>query len=182
MTEGAGEPLRIVALEVPEKEKIIESFRLGARGIILKTSPARIWRRGIAAVLAGQYWLGNESLEVLVQAIRDLPTRVNSIPAHFGLTPREIEIVQKIADGRSNKEVGEDCSIRERTVKHHLTNIFGKVGVSSRLELALFARDNAILAGANVRESAGTGDLGEPSVQSETSLAENTSEAFGVEK
>lgn len=138
-------------LDTPEKTRIIESFRLGAKGIVLKESPARIWWKGIGAVLAGQYWLGNESLAVLIQAIRDSPVQPHGRNAahHFGLTPREIEIVQRIADGRSNKEVGEDCSIRERTVKHHLTNIFGKVGVSSRLELALFAREHQIFAGTN---------------------------------
>ncbi len=141
-------PLELIMLDMPEKTKIIESFRLGAKGIVMKESPARTWWKGIGAVVAGQYWLGNESLAVLIQAIRDSPieARGNKIARHFGLTPREIEIVQRIADGRSNKEVGEDCMIRERTVKHHLTNIFGKVGVSSRLELALFAREHQILA------------------------------------
>jgi DNA-binding NarL/FixJ family response regulator len=136
----------IVTLSSPEKTTIIDSFRFGARGIILKDSQARIWWKGISAVLAGQYWLGNESLAVLIQAIRESAFQDASpqAPRHFGLTPREIEIVQKIADGRTNKEVGEHYSIRERTVKHHLTNIFGKVGVSSRLELALLAREHRI--------------------------------------
>jgi len=137
-------PIELIMLDTPDKTEIIESFRLGARGVILKKSQARIWWKGIGAVLAGQYWLGNESLAVLIQAIRDSPLHSDKTVTsrHFGLTPREIEIVQKIADGRTNKEVGEDCAIRERTVKHHLTNIFGKIGVSSRLELALFARDH----------------------------------------
>ena len=53
----------------------------------------------------------------------------------------------KIASGRSNREVGEEFSISERTVKHHLTNIFGKVGVSSRLQLALFAVNQHLMSG-----------------------------------
>lgn len=57
----------------------------------------------------------------------------------YRLTPRELDIIEKIVNGRSNKEVGAEFAISERTVKHHLTNIFGKVGVSSRLQLALFA-------------------------------------------
>lgn len=139
-------PPKIVMLKAPESAKIIDSLRLGAQGIVLKGSARPIWRMSIAAVAAGRYWLGSESLAVLIQAIRESsPHSVRTKPArHFSLTPREIEIVQKIADGRSNKEVGRDFSIRERTVKHHLTNIFGKVGVSSRLELALFARDHRI--------------------------------------
>lgn len=150
--DASAGPLKVITIDAPEKTRIIDSFRLGAKGIILKGSAPRIWWKGIAAVLAGQYWLGNESLAALIQAIRESsPNRyTNESSGHFGLTPRELEIVQKIADGRSNKEVGKDCSIRERTVKHHLTNIFGKLGVTSRLELALFAREHDLRAAAKV--------------------------------
>jgi two-component system nitrate/nitrite response regulator NarL len=134
--------IRIAVLTTPDKAEIIDCFRRGAQGIVLRGAKRRVLRRSIRAVLAGHFWLGNESLAALVQAIRgsSFPEGGAQTAAHFGLTPREIEIVRKIADGRSNKEVGQDFSIRERTVKHHLTNIFGKVGVSSRLELALLAR------------------------------------------
>lgn len=137
---------KIAMVTTPEKANVIGAFRLGAQGIVLKGSARPIWLNSIAAVAAGQYWLGNESLAVLVQAICESPpSDTGPLPTRYlGLTRREIEIIQKIADGRSNKEVGQDFSIRERTVKHHLTNIFGKVGVSSRLELALFARDHKI--------------------------------------
>jgi two-component system, NarL family, nitrate/nitrite response regulator NarL len=134
---------RIVMVKNPEKKAIIESFRLGAQGIVLKESARRIWGQSIRAVISGQYWLGSETLALLIQAIREAPASGTSVTPtmHYDLTPREIEIVQKIAEGRSNKEVGLDFSIQERTVKHHLTNIFQKVGVSSRLELALLVRD-----------------------------------------
>jgi DNA-binding NarL/FixJ family response regulator len=91
--------------------------------------------------MAGQYWLESESLGVLVEALRDSLEHGNGArsPKDYGLTRREVDIITKIASGRSNKEVGEEFAISERTVKHHLTNIFGKVGVSSRLQLALFA-------------------------------------------
>jgi len=57
----------------------------------------------------------------------------------FGLTPRELEIVSAVVAGYSNKEIAEYFKISEDTVKHHLSNIFDKLGVSTRLELALFA-------------------------------------------
>ncbi len=148
----------MIMLSAPEKTKIIESFCLGAKGIVLKDSAPRVWWRSIGAVLAGQYWLGNESLAILIQAIRESRDGRSAPVRHFGLTPREIEIVQKIADGRSNKEVGQDFAIRERTVKHHLTNIFDKVGVSSRLELALFARDHEIFTAPTPLDFVGTRD------------------------
>lgn len=146
--ESSAPPVRkIVMLTGPEKSYIIESFRLGAQGIVMKGSPGRTWRNSIATVAAGQYWVGNESLKLLIEAMCESPSSpTRPLPAkYYGLTPREVEIIHKIADGRSNKEVGQDFSIRERTVKHHLTNIFVKVGVSSRLELALFARDHKMI-------------------------------------
>jgi two-component system nitrate/nitrite response regulator NarL len=160
---GFASPVRtIVMLTAPERANLIESFRLGAHGIVLKGSAHPVWQNSIAAVAAGQYWLGNESLAVLIQAICESPaSNSGPLPAkYYGLTPREIEIVQKIASGRSNKEVGRDFSIRERTVKHHLTNIFVKVGVSSRLELALFARDHKITLSATTEVASATAEPG----------------------
>jgi two-component system nitrate/nitrite response regulator NarL len=57
----------------------------------------------------------------------------------LGLTPREMDIVRAVVAGGTNKGMARRFSLGERTVKHHLTKIFGKVGVGSRLELALFA-------------------------------------------
>jgi two-component system nitrate/nitrite response regulator NarL len=131
----------------PEETSIVDSFSLGARGVVQKGSEARVWLKSIRKVAAGEYWLGSESAAILIKALRALlPQNVEGVRSqHFGLTRRELEIVESIASGRSNKQVGLEFSICERTVKHHLTNIYNKLGVSSRLALALFARDNRIL-------------------------------------
>src|SRR5665647_3223333 len=63
-------------------------------------------------------------------------------PRNFGLTKREMDILTTIVAGLSNKEIARKFALSEDTVKHHLTNIFDKVGVASRLELALFAINN----------------------------------------
>jgi two-component system nitrate/nitrite response regulator NarL len=131
----------VVTLNAFEKSEIVEAFRLGAHGIVLKEPAAQVLVRSIRGVLASGYWLGGDSVGVLVEALRESLSLANGTtsPKDYGLTPRELEIIAKIAGGRSNKEVGEEFSISERTVKHHLTNIFTKLGVSSRLQLALFA-------------------------------------------
>ena len=97
--------------------------------------------------MAGQYWIANESVSDLVHALRQLSPR-NSDAARektFGLTPRELEIVAAIVAGYTNKDVAQKFAISEDTVKRHLTNIYDKLGISNRLELALFARRNHLV-------------------------------------
>jgi two-component system, NarL family, nitrate/nitrite response regulator NarL len=141
-------PVRtLVMLATIDKANIVEAFRLGAHGIVLKTSPSPALLQSIRSVMAGRYWLESESVSILVEALRDLVSQGNGATSlkEYGLTPRELDIIAKIASGHSNKEVGEGFSISERTVKHHLTNIFSKVGVSSRLQLALFAVNHHLM-------------------------------------
>ena len=132
----------VAIIETPRIQDIVEAFELGARGVVLRASLPPLWRTGIQSVLAGQYWVEDKSVALLLGAVRDLLARpeAKSLP-EFGLTLRETEIAGKVAAGRSNKDVSLEFSICERTVKHHLTNIFRKVGVSSRLELAVLVRD-----------------------------------------
>ena len=134
-------PVRVVVtVTAIEKAHLVEAFRLGAHGVVLKRSTPQVLLQSIRSVMAGRYWLESESVGVLVEALRESLAQGNGkSPKDYGLTRREVDIITKIASGRSNKEVGEEFAISERTVKHHLTNIFGKVGVSSRLQLALFA-------------------------------------------
>jgi len=141
-------PVRtLVMLAAIEKASIVEAFRLGAHGIVLKTSPQQVLVQSLRSVMAGHYWLESEGIAILIDALRDFLSQSNGTTStkEYGLTPRELDIISKIANGRSNKEVGEEFSISERTVKHHLTNIFGKVGVSSRLQLALFAVNHHLM-------------------------------------
>ena len=66
-------------------------------------------------------------------------------PERFGVTPRELEITAAVVAGFSNKEIAKKFSLSQDTVKHHLTNIFDKVGASNRLELVLFAVHHRLL-------------------------------------
>ena len=130
----------VVTVTVMEKAQLVEAFRLGAHGMALKQTTGPVLSASIRSVMTDQYWLERDRAGVLVQALRESLSHGNATqsPKELGLTPREVDIIAKIASGRSNKEVGEEFAISERTVKHHLTNIFSKVGVSSRLQLALF--------------------------------------------
>lgn len=105
------------------------AWKLGARGIVLKASPPEQLLKSIRAVSDGERWVSDDVLG-----------RLEKEPsAGSGLTPRESEIVSAIREGKSNKEIASKFSISEETVKRHLSNIYAKLGISSRLELATLA-------------------------------------------
>ena len=141
-------PIRILVLVEAVKEgSILEAFYLGAHGIVLRGSPREVLLNSIRSVIAGQYWLDGESMPILIEALRKpiASPKAAAAPRDYGLTPHELKIVRKIANASSNKEMGQELSISERTVKHHLTNIFNKLGISSRVELAVFALKNGLI-------------------------------------
>ncbi len=144
---GLKTPVRIILLTAAiEKKQIIEALQVGARGVVMKDAATQMLIRAIRTVIAGQYWVGRESVTDMVGYLKH---QIASQPAPkaktYGLTRREIEILGTIVAGLSNKEIAQKFSLSEDTVKHHLTNIFDKVGVSSRLELALFAINNQLI-------------------------------------
>jgi two-component system, NarL family, nitrate/nitrite response regulator NarL len=147
IANAADAPRIIAMLPSIEETQVIDALRLGAYSIVLKPAAPTMLLRSIRDVAAGNYVLGREVLTILVRALRGFlsaDTRATS-PIDFSLTRRELEIIAKITGGLSNKEVGQEFSISERTVKHHLTNIFNKIGVSNRLSLALFAVNHQLM-------------------------------------
>ena len=123
-----------------DRTDIIAGLELGAHGVVLKDSASEVLFKSIRAVMAGEYWVGKKRVTDLAATLRDLAGAYQRpIRKHFGLTPRELEIIGVILGGYSNNDIAAKFSISEKTVKHHLTNIFDKLGVSNRLELALFA-------------------------------------------
>lgn len=148
LTSGGGSgSLRIILLTAAaEKHQIVEALQLGARGVVLKDSATQLLMRAIRTVMSGEYWVGREPVSNLVQYLRTLvqTTAQEAKQKKFGLTPRELEIVSAVVAGFANKEIAEHFKISEDTVKHHLSNIFDKLGVSTRLELALFAVNQSL--------------------------------------
>jgi DNA-binding NarL/FixJ family response regulator len=101
----------------------------------------------IRTVFAGDYWIGGKRVINLVSALHDLMQQA-AVPQRktYGLTPREMEVVGCIVEGCSNRDIAKQFSLSEETVKRHLSNIFDKTGVSTRLELALFAIAHQLIA------------------------------------
>jgi len=139
---AAPTPVRTIMLTAAiEKAEIVKALQLGAAGVVLKSSSTDLLFKSIRSVMAGQHWIGRDAVSDLVQALRAQIGAVPEKPARerFGLTRREIEITSSVVAGLSNREIAQKLSLSEDTVKHHLTNIFNKMGASNRLELALFA-------------------------------------------
>ncbi len=121
-------------------QQIIEALHIGARGIVLKDALAGALQTAIQTVIAGDYWIGGKRVVNLVSALHELMQQAAAPPHRsYGLTPREIEVVGCIVEGCSNRDIAKQFTLSEETVKRHLSNIFDKTGVSTRLELALFA-------------------------------------------
>jgi two-component system nitrate/nitrite response regulator NarL len=119
---------------------VITALQHGAHGIVMKDAPPDLLFKSIHAVMKGEYWIQREAVADLVAAVRaSRPAVPQASARRFNLTQRELEIIQAVVDGLPNKEIASRLGVREATVKHHLTSIFDKVGVSNRLELALFA-------------------------------------------
>ena len=126
-------PARVILLTAAaENRQIVEALQLGARGVVLKDSATHLLLKAIHTVMAGEYWVGRESVSNLVQYLRTLMQSTQQEARHkkFGLTPRELEIVSAVVAGFSNKEIAEYFKISEDTVKHYRSNIFDKLGSS----------------------------------------------------
>lgn len=136
----------IVLTGLADKRQILEALQLGARGVVLKDAVVEHLSACIRTVMQGQYWLEGRPVQNLVQVLHDL-TAQTAPPSRktFGLTGRELEVVTLITEGSTNKHIALTFGISEETVKRHLTNIFNKLGVGNRLELALFALNHNLL-------------------------------------
>lgn len=149
LRELAGTAVRTILLTAAiEKEQITQALQLGARGILLKDAPTDVLLTGIRTVMNGQFWVGQDKVTDLVEILRSYMPAVEEPKQPkktFGLTARELDVVAAIVSGFTNREIAGKFSISEQTVKHHLRNIFDKVGVSNRLELALFAINHQLV-------------------------------------
>ncbi len=133
-----GAKIRTILLTgTADRQEIVQAIRLGARGVVLKDASPETLIEGIAHVAAGHYWIGPERMADLLESVKPA-ARTPTRPADT-LTPRELLIVASVVEGATNKRIAEQHEMSYQTVKNHLSNIFDKLGVSNRLELALYA-------------------------------------------
>jgi two-component system nitrate/nitrite response regulator NarL len=140
-----------------ESQRVIQALRHGANGVVPRRVSQELFTKSITAVLAGDFWVSRAMVPDFVDMIRKNGSGSpgengqgysESAPevdiSRFGLTPRELQIIGALVDGQTNKDIGNTFGISEYTVKHHLTNIYDKLGVYNRVELVLFAINHRI--------------------------------------
>ena len=136
-------PKVLILTASDDKNEYVQAMKLGCSGIVLKQTSSDLIVKSIRKVVQGEIWLDSNTTSAVM---REFSTPSESAP-HGGLrardrsplSPRELELVALVAQGYKNKEMAEKMFISEQTVKNHLHNVFDKLGVSDRLELALYA-------------------------------------------
>lgn len=132
------------------KDEFVEAMKLGCSGILLKDSSTALIEKSIHKVHAGEIWLDSTTTAAVIRQFAS-PAEFPAVHSNgktsrerAQLSQREREIIVLIAQGYKNKEIAEKMFITEQTVKNHLHNVFDKLGVSDRLELALYAIHNSL--------------------------------------
>lgn len=159
LIEGNAKVLLIGGEE--DKTPIIEALLRGLNGVIGRKSTPDLIRRCIRAVVSGEIWVSRQLTAALIDSLRSGSADTSALSQtvarmfqgerkepnaataneenRFALTRRELQVIGALVEGQTNKDIAATFGVSEYTVKHHLTNIFDKLGVYNRVELVLFA-------------------------------------------
>ncbi len=131
----------VLLAENDDREIVVSALRAGAKGIFLFTeTPFSMLCKCIQCVSRGEVWINNQQMNYVLDALSEVPTlRVVNSKGRSLLTPREEQVVALVADGLTNRGVAGELGLSEHTIKKYLLRIFDKVGISSRVELVLYA-------------------------------------------
>lgn len=131
----------IMMIPGSDRDLVIDAFRGGARGVFCRIHSIKLLSKCIRTVHGGQIWANNQNLDFLLEFLTQLkPLRLLKPGGGIGrLTPREAEVVRLLAEGMSTREISNKLGVTEHTIRNYLSMIYDKLGVSSRVELALYA-------------------------------------------
>lgn len=135
------EVVKVLLAESCDRELAVYAFRSGARGIFCITDASlRLLCKCIQRVASGQVWADAEHLRYLLDSVVEVPSlRVLNSQGDSLLTPREQQVVALVVEGLANRPIARELNLSEHTVKKYLFRIFEKLGVSTRVELVLYA-------------------------------------------
>jgi len=130
----------ILLLDEVERESVVAAFRGGAKGVYARSDSLQQLWKCIRTVHEGQIWATSAQLQFLLEElVRTRPARVWNALGKELLTPREGQVVRLVAEGLTNREISREIGVSEHTVKNCVFRVYNKLGVSTRVELALYA-------------------------------------------
>jgi DNA-binding NarL/FixJ family response regulator len=132
---------QVLLVESYDRELVVSAFRSGARGIFcIADTHFRLLCRCIQRVAVGQIWANTQQMTFLLDLVSEVPSlRVLNSRGHQLLTPREEQVVALVAESLSNRDIARELNLSQHTIKKYLFRIFDKLGISSRVELVLYA-------------------------------------------
>ena len=135
----------IVQAVAADENHTVELYRRGVRGIISRSISPDLLVRCVRRIAAGETWIDNQSVNWVIEAYRSQAAALVSPPNQPRLSPKEMSIISCITQGKRNKEIAFQLGTTEQVIKNYLRKIYDKLGVSDRLELALYCLHNKII-------------------------------------
>ncbi len=135
----------IVQAVASDENHTVELYRRGVRGIISRSISPDLLVRCVRRIAAGETWIDNQSVNWVIEAYRAQAAALVSPRTQPKLSPKEMAIITCITQGKRNKEIAFQLGTTEQVIKNYLRKIYDKLGVSDRLELALYCLHNKII-------------------------------------
>ncbi len=135
----------IVQAVASDENHTVELYRRGVRGIISRSISPDLLVRCVRRIAAGETWIDNQSVNWVIEAYRSQAAALVNPRNQPRLSPKEMAIITCITQGKRNKEIAFQLGTTEQVVKNYLRKIYDKLGVSDRLELALYCLHNKII-------------------------------------
>ncbi len=135
----------IVQAVAADENHTVELYRRGVRGIISRSISPDLLVRCVRRIAAGETWIDNQSVNWVIEAYRAQAAALVSPRTQPRLSPKEMAIITCITQGKRNKEIAFQLGTTEQVIKNYLRKIYDKLGVSDRLELALYCLHNKII-------------------------------------
>lgn len=135
-----GQPVKVIFLTVAgDRDTLMEAVQLGAEGYLLKDSDIQELIRAIRDVFDGESYIDQRLVKLMIKDFKGRPDHAPDDNPLIALTQREREILTLLSQGKSNREIGENLFLSEKTVKNNITLVFRKLGVNDRVQATLVA-------------------------------------------
>ncbi len=145
LLKGAPDVKLIVQASASDENQTVDLYRRGVRGIISRSISPDLLVRCVRRIAAGETWIDNQSVNWVIEAYRAQAAALVSPRSQPRLSPKEMAIITCITQGKRNKEIAFQLGTTEQVIKNYLRKIYDKLGVSDRLELALYCLHNKII-------------------------------------